>query len=460
MPIFVVTLTKLSMQIVFQILFAATLAGAIYLFAKRIKFISRNINLGKDDKPRNDRKGERWQQVLLFAFGQKKMFKRPTMAILHFVVYAGFLLINIEVLEIVIDGLFGTHRVFAPVLGSLYPILIGFFELMAVGVFVACVIFLYRRVVMKVDRFQKREMKGWPTLDANLILIFEIILVGALLLMNAIDLQLQEVGADHYAETGGFLVSQFMAPMFAGMNETLLVVIERTLWWVHILGILFFLNYVTYSKHLHIMLAFPNSYYADLEEPKGKMQNMPEIQNEVAMMMDPEAAFSDDAPPPPERFGAKDVNDLSWKNLLDAYSCTECGRCTSVCPANNTGKDLSPRKIMMDTRDRVEEVGIGIDKNGTDHQDGKSLIGDYITHEELRACTTCNACVEECPVNINPLDIILKLRRHMIMDEAQSPGEWNVMFGNVENNMAPWAFPADDRFNWAQNLELKTEKEA
>ncbi|MBI1183402.1 4Fe-4S dicluster domain-containing protein [bacterium] len=443
------------MQVVLQILFALVLLGALWLFSKRIKFIRRNILLGKDDKSRNDNSAKRWQQVALFAFGQKKMFKRMWPALLHFVVYAGFILINIEVLEIVIDGIFGTHRIFAPLLGAFYPVFISFFEILAVGVFIACIIFLWRRNVTKVQRFHKREMKGWPTLDANLILIFEIILVGALLKMNALDQVLQAKGAEHYVQTGNFLVSQSLTPLFEGWSISTLVVFERTLWWIHILGILFFLNYVTYSKHLHIMLAFPNSYYADLDTPKGTMQNMPEIQNEVAMMMNPDAAFDDNAPPPPERFGAKDVSDLSWKNLLDAYSCTECGRCTAVCPANNTGKQLSPRKIMMDTRDRVEELGAGIDKNGKDYNDGKSLIGDYISHEELRACTTCNACVEECPVNINPLDIILKLRRHMIMDEAQSPNEWNVMFGNVENNMAPWAFPADDRFNWANNLETK-----
>jgi len=434
--------------------------GALFLFTKRVKAIRRNIKLGKDDKPRNDRKGERWQQVILFALGQKKMFKRPWPAILHFAVYAGFILINIEVLEIVIDGIFGSHRIFAPVLGGFYTFLISFFEAMAVLVFLACVIFLWRRNVTKVPRFQSREMKGWPMLDGNLILIFEIILVGALVVMNAADLALQARGAEHYAQTGSFLVSGLFYGLFEGMSDSSLVAIERTLWWMHIMGIFFFLNYVTYSKHLHIMLAFPNSFYADLDEPKGKMENMPEIQSEVAMMMDPDAAFSEEAPPPPERFGAKDVTDLSWKNLLDAYSCTECGRCTSSCPANLTGKALSPRKIMMDTRDRAEELGTAKSRNGAEHQDEKSLIGDYITHEELRACTTCNACVEECPVNINPLDIILKLRRHMIMDEAQSPNEWNVMFGNVENNMAPWAFPADDRFNWADNLETKTEKEA
>lgn len=412
--------------------------------------------MGQDDHPRNDRKGERLMQMVLFALGQKKMFKRMGPALLHFVVYVGFILINLELIEIVIDGAFGTHRIFAPILGGFYTGLISFLEVLAVGVFLACVAFLWRRNVSKVKRFHKSEMKGWPMLDGNLILVFEIILVSALVLMNGTDLALQIKGAEHYVQTGGFLVSNATVGFFSSFSTDTLVIIERSLWWIHILGIFFFLNYVTYSKHLHIMLAFPNSYYADLENPKGQMENMPAIQNEVQMMMNPDAMDNmDDMPPPPDRFGAKDVTDLSWKNLLDAYSCTECGRCTSACPQNITGKLLSPRKIMMDTRDRMEELGKAKDKNDADHHDGKSLIGDYITHEELQACNTCNACVEECPVNINPLDIILKLRRHQIMDEAISPNEWNVMFGNVENNMAPWAFPADDRFNWADNIETK-----
>ena len=445
------------MQIVLQVLFAAVLGLASFLFVKRIAFIRRNILLGIDDKDRSDRKGERLRQMALFALGQKKMFKRPWPAIMHFMVYVGFVLINLEMIEIVLDGLFGTHRLIAPFLGSFYPVLIGFLELLAVGVFLACVVFLWRRNISKVKRFHKSEMKGWPALDANLILVFEIVLVVALLLMNATDLQLQKMNAAHYDPTGTFLVSGQLQSLFSGMSVASLTIVERSLWWIHILGILFFLNYVTYSKHLHIMLAFPNTYYADIDTPKGQMENMPAIQNEVALMMNPDAPMDENAPPPPERFGAKDVEDLSWKNLLDAYSCTECGRCTSSCPANLTGKALSPRKIMMDTRDRMEELGEAKDKNGADHHDGKALMGDYVTQEELMACTTCNACVEECPVNINPLDIILKLRRHQIMDEAKSPNEWNVMFGNVENNMAPWAFPADDRFNWADQLETKKE---
>lgn len=448
------------MQIVLQVLFVAVLAVAAFLFIKRVKFIRRNIFLGQKKEGKVDRKGDRIMQVVLFALGQKKMFKRPWPAILHFVVYVGFILINLELIEIILDGILGEHRILAPLLGSFYPALIGFLEVLAVGVFAACVVFLWRRNVQKVPRFQSREMKGWPMLDGNLILVFEIILVGALVTMNALDLALQSKDALAYHETGNFIVSGAMASLFDGMDVSTLVILERTLWWIHLMGILFFLNYVTYSKHLHIMLAFPNAYYADLDVPKGQMENMPEIQKEVAMMMDPDAPIDPDVPPPPERFGAKDVEDLSWKNLLDAYSCTECGRCTSACPANLTGKALSPRKIMMDTRDRVEELGKAKDEKGADHHDGKSLIADYITHEELRACTTCNACVEECPVSINPLDIILKLRRHAIMDEANSPQEWNVMFGNVENNMAPWAFPAEDRFNWAENLETKSEKDA
>lgn len=446
------------MQVMLQILFAVVLVFAAFLFYKRVSFIRRNIFLGKKQEGPVDRVGDRIKQVVLFALGQKKMFKRPWPAILHFVVYVGFILINLELIEIILDGLLGEHRILAPVLGSFYPVLIGFLELLAVGVFLACVVFLWRRNVSKVPRFHNREMKGWPMLDGNLILIFEIILVSALVLMNAVDLSLQEMGAAGYHHTGGFLVSGALSGLFSGIDVSTLAAIERTLWWVHILGILFFLNYVTYSKHLHIMLAFPNAYYADLDKPKGQMENMPEIQNEVAMALNPDAPMDADAPPPPDRFGAKDVEDLSWKNLLDAYSCTECGRCTSACPANITGKALSPRKIMMDTRDRVEELGKAKDQNGADHHDGKSLIGDHITHEELRACNTCNACVEECPVNINPLDIILKLRRHAIMDEANSPQEWNVMFGNVENNMAPWQFSPSDRFNWADNIETKDTK--
>ncbi|MCB0737757.1 MAG: (Fe-S)-binding protein [Bacteroidetes bacterium] len=444
------------MQYLVQALFLVVLGVAGFLFAKRIGFIRRNILLGQDDHPRNDRKSERFAQMALFALGQKKMFKRMGPAVLHFVVYVGFILINLELIEIVLDGALGKHRILAPVLGSFYPILISFLEVLAVGVFLACVVFLWRRNVSKVSRFHKREMKGWPMLDGNLILVFEIILVSALVLMNGADQALQFKGATHYVHTGGFLVSNYTFGFFASFDKDTLIIIERSLWWIHILGILFFLNYVTYSKHLHIMLAFPNSYYADLDKPKGQMENMPAIQKEVQMMLNPDAAGdSNDMPPPPERFGAKDVTDLSWKNLLDAYSCTECGRCTSACPQNMTGKLLSPRKIMMDTRDRVEELGKAKDKNGADHHDGKSLIGDYISSEELLACNTCNACVEECPVNINPLDIILKLRRHEIMDEAKSPNEWNVMFGNVENNMAPWQFSPDDRFKWADNIEIK-----
>jgi ferredoxin len=352
----------------------------------------------------------------------------------------------------VADGLLGKHRVLAPLLGPAYAYFIGFFEILALGVILSCVSFLWRRNVVKVNRFHKREMKGWPSLDANLILVIEIALVGSFLLMNAADLQLQSAGKEGYVPTGPFVVSSLVSPLFSGVSDSTLVAIERGLWWFHILGILFFLNYVTYSKHLHIMMAFPNTFYGDLDTAAGKMKNMPEVQAEVALMMDPEGAFSANAAPPPERFGAQDVGDLSWKNILDAYSCTECGRCTAVCPANKTGKLLSPRKIMMDTRDRAEVLGRAHDRHGPGHHDGKHLLGNYISQEELLACTTCNACVEECPVNINPLDIILQMRRHLVMDQAQAPAEWNSMFSNVENNMAPWAFPASDRFAWANNI--------
>lgn len=450
------------MQLFQQLIFLLILGLALFLFARRIVFIRKNIKLGKSDKPRNDQKGKRWRNMALFALGQKKMFKRWFPAIMHLLIYVGFILINIELIEIIADGLTSEHRIFAPFLGGFYTFMISFFELLAVGVFISCVVFLWRRNVQKIPRFHNREMKGWPMLDGNLILIFEIILVGALLFMNAADLQIQDatgIADSHYVNTGTFLISGLLQPIFSGVHHETLIFFERTLWWVHILGILFFLNYVTYSKHLHIILAFPNTWYGEPEPQRGKMDNMPEIQNEVQMMLNPDAAPDGEAPPPPDRFGARDVPDLSWKNILDAYSCTECGRCTSACPANQTGKLLSPRKIMMDVRDRAEEIGHQRDKK-KDEAGDKSLIGAYIKHEELLACTTCNACVEECPVNINPLDIIFKLRRHMIMDEAKSPSEWNVMFGNVENNMAPWQFSPEDRFKWSEGLESSKETQS
>ena len=441
------------MQLVQQILFLVLVIGASFMFYKKAKTIYRNIMLGKDFEVDGD-SSLRWKNVLLLAFGQKKMFKKMTPAVLHFFVYAGFVIINIEVLEIVLDGVFGTHRMFAPLLGSFYPILIGIFEVLALLVLVSCAIFLVRRNVLKIKRLVQGELDGWPKTDANLILCTEIILMFALLSMNAADYQLQQLGAEHYHQTGKFWVSGFLTPMFEGWSEGSLLAYERGAWWFHIIGIFAFLNYLPYSKHLHIVLAFPNAYYLPLK-PAGEMRNMQDIQNEVLYMMEPdkaptEAPVSDVEP----RFGAKDVMDLSWKNLLDAYACTECGRCTSSCPANITGKKLSPRYIMMATRDRAEDVGKILDANNNEFvADGKTLLHDYISVEELRACTSCNACVEACPVSINPLSIITELRRNLVMEESNAPQEWNMMFGNIENNMAPWKFSPDDRDQWVSDLQ-------
>ena len=413
--------------------------------------IRRNINLGKEETFGGD-SSLRWKNVLLLAFGQKKMFKRMTPAILHFFVYAGFIIINVEMLEIILDGILGTHRLFAPFLGMIYPILVGFFEILALTVLVSCVIFLVRRNILKLKRLTTGELSsGWPKTDANLILITEIVLMSLLLIMNACDYNLQQLNAEHYAQTGPLVVSQYIAPLFSGLDESSLIAVERIAWWLHIVGVLAFLNYLPYSKHLHIVLAFPNAYYAALE-PAGKMHNMKDIQNEVLYAMEPEKAPTDipaDAAMP--KFGAKDVMDLSWKSLLDAYACTECGRCTASCPANITGKKLSPRKIMMDTRDRLEEVGKNIDTNKEFVDDSKSLLHDYITTEELRACTSCNACVEACPVSINPLNIILELRRNLYMEESNVPQEWMELSNNIENNMAPWKMSPSDRDAWAHS---------
>jgi ferredoxin len=438
------------MSYIQQILFIIAAGAAIAFFTIKVKQIRRNILLGKDE-PYNDQPGIRWKNVLLLAFGQKVMFRYPLVAVMHFVIYAGFIIINVEVLEIVLDGILGTHRLFAGFLGGFYHFLINAFEWLALGVLLACVIFLCRRNILKLWRFVHRDLNGWPRSDANYILITEIVLMTLFLTMNASDTLLQQRGYDHYSEhlTGNFVISQWLHPLLSGFSDGSLVALERTCWWLHILGIFAFLNYLPWSKHLHILLAFPNAYYARLF-PKGKMRNMPAIQNEVLYAMQPELAPTEPAPPP--RFGAKDVMDLSWRNLLDAYSCTECGRCSAACPATITGKALSPRKIMMSTRDRLEDVGKNINQNKEFKDDGKTLLYNYITEEELRACTSCQACVQECPVSISPLEIILELRRSLIMEDSKAPQEWNGMFSNIENNFAPWKFSPDERDKWTETV--------
>lgn len=432
-----------------NIIFIVALLGAILWFSKNIKTINRNIKLGRD-VDRSDRKAERWKKMARIALGQSKMVTKPISGIMHVLVYVGFVIINIEVLEIIIDGIFGTHRIFAEPLGGLYDVLIGAFEILAFLVLFACVVFLIRRNVLNIKRFGFREMVGWPKTDANIILIVEVLLMIAFLSMNGADAVLQGRGVDHYVEAGAYPVSGLLSGWFSTFSTESLIAIERGMWWFHIIGILLFLNYLPYSKHFHIILSFPNVFYSKLE-PKGQFTNMEAVTKEVKMMFDPEAdPYAAPAEPegPVERFGAKDVTDLNWKQLMDAYSCTECGRCTQQCPAAQTGKLLSPRKIMMDTRDRLEEVGKNIDKNGKDHQDGKSLLGDYIKEEELWACTTCNACVEACPVSIDPLSIIMDMRRSLIMEESKAPQELTAMLTNVENNGAPWQFAQTDRANW------------
>lgn len=441
------------MQIAQQILFVLISGAAIFLFSKNARQIVRNIRLGRNEII-NDQPGRRWRNVLLLAFGQQKMFRNPLVAVLHFFVYAGFIIINIEVLEIVLDGIFGTHRLFAAPLGGFYTFLINAFETLAVLVIIACAIFLVRRNIIKLRRFISKDLDGWPRSDANYILATEIILMLLFLTLNASDTLLQSRGVEHYAAnpTGNFIFSQLLHPLLNGIGNEGLQGVERACWWLHIVGIYAFLNYLPYSKHLHIILAFPNAYFARLQ-PMGKMENMTAIQNEVLYAMQPELAPTGGDAEPPKKFGAKDIPDLSWKNILDAYSCTECGRCSAACPANITGKALSPRKIMMDTRDRADAMGKNITaNNGEFKDDGKTLLHDYITVEELRACTTCNACVQECPVSINPLDIILQLRRYLVMEESNSPQEWAAMFGNVENNFAPWKFSPDERDKWTEEM--------
>jgi heterodisulfide reductase subunit C len=428
-----------------QVIFLLVFIGFSFLFAKNFRKIIRNINLGTDID-RSSNSSERWKVMARVALGQSKMVTRPIAGFLHLLIYIGFVIINIEVIEIIIDGIFGTHRILA-FLGPFYSFIIGAFEVLAALVLIACVFFLTRRNIMRIPRFLSKEMKGWPKTDANLILVFEIVLMFAFLLMNASDSLLVAMNSAHYTVDFATPISQYFIPLISDFSESSLILVERICWWFHIIGILAFLNYLVISKHLHIILAFPNTYYSNLNA-KGKFSNMDSVTNEVKKMLDPNIdpfAATDDVAP--ERFGAKDAQDLSWIQLMNAYSCTECGRCTSECPANQTGKLLSPRKIMMDVRDRLEEVGKGIDNEGDNFNDNKSLL-DSISKEELWACTSCNACVDACPINIDPLSIIVDLRRYLVMEESAAPMELNTIFTNMENNGAPWQFSMSDRLNW------------
>ena len=438
------------MKFLDTIFFAILLIIGFGYFTINVKKLIRNIKLGKEVN-RNDNAASRWKNMAMIALGQSKMVKRPIAGFLHVIVYVGFVIINLELLEIIIDGLFGTHRVFA-FMGNFYSFLIGSFEVLAVLVLVAVLIFWTRRNVIRLKRFISSDLNGSPKKDANIILYFEVVLMSLFLLMNASDFWLQQAGVSHYIQAGSFPISHFIAPVFNGMNETAVMMLERTFWWLHIIGILCFLNYLYFSKHLHILLAFPNTYYADLN-PKGQFDNLESVTREVKLMMDPNvdpfAAQPVDENAVPSKFGASDVMDLNWVQLLNAYTCTECGRCTSACPANQTGKKLSPRKIMMDTRDRLEEVGRNIDQNkGVFIPDNISLLNDYISTEELWACTSCNACVEECPVNISPLSIIMDMRRFLVMEQSAAPQSLNAMMTNIENNGAPWQYNQMDRLNW------------
>jgi len=432
-----------------NIMFVIVLAIGIYMFAKNMGKLIRNVKLGRDID-RSDNSSERWKTVLRVAFGQSKMTKKPLAGLLHIIVYAGFIIINVELLEIIIDGVFGTHRVFLGLLGSVYPYLINAFEILALLVIVSVVIFWLRRNILKLTRFHKPEMKGWAFNDANNILYIETLLMTAFLTMNAADWNLQQLGAEHYHATGQFAVSQFIAPLLSGMSETSLIALERGMWWFHIVGILFFMNYLYWSKHLHILFAFPNTYFSKLQ-PKGELDNLEAVTNEVKLMMDPNAdpyAMPEGDVEEPGKLGASDVVDLNWVQLMNAYTCTECGRCTEACPANQTGKLLSPRNIMMKTRDRLEEVGRIIDEKGKFEDDGKSLLNDYIKPEELWACTTCNACTDACPVLIDPISIIMDLRRFLVLEQSAAPTELNMMMTNIENNGAPWQYSPADRLNW------------
>jgi heterodisulfide reductase subunit C len=436
-----------------NIVFVLIFLFAIFWFSKNVKKIYRNINLGISID-RNDNKKLRTIQMLKIAFGQSKMIDKPIVGLLHIVVYVGFLVINIELLEIIVDGALGTHRVFAPFLGSFYNFLIGFFEIFALLVIISVIVFWIRRNVINIKRFLSSEMKGWPKNDGNIILYVELILMFLFLTMNGADLWIQNNAPEfNYINAGSFPVSQYLLPIFDTFSSNTVFFIERTAWWLHIIGILCFLNYLYYSKHLHIILAFPNTYFSNLNA-KGKFSNLKSVTNEVKMMLDPSAdSYANTSNEEIPKFGASDVFDLNKFQLLNAYTCTECGRCTSECPANLTGKKLSPRKIMMDTRDRLEDVGKIIDNNdGKFISDGKELLNDYITKEELWACTSCNACTEACPIGIDPLSIIMDMRRYLVMEKSDAPSELNNMMSNIENNGAPWPFNQMDKLNWKNEI--------
>lgn len=433
------------------LIFIVLFVGGSAFFLFNAGKVRRNILLGKDIN-RKDRPAERFKVMTLVALGQKKMFAKPIPAILHLFLYAAFVITQIELIEIVVDGALGDHRIFRPSLGGFYTFMISFIEILSVLAFIGTVAFLARRNLLKVPRLVKSELNGWPKLDANFILLAEITLICFIFMMNGADEVLYSKGVSHAQNLGdnsfGFSISSHLGPLlFGGLSEHALHTIERIGWWGHLTMVLGFLNYLPYSKHFHVLLAFPNVFYSNLN-PFGQFTNLESVTNEVKAMMDPSFVPPPANPDQPMRFGAKEVTDLSWKQLLDAYSCTECGRCTASCPANITGKLLSPRKIMMSTRDRLEEVGKNIDTNGTFKDDGKSLLGSYITSEELWACTSCNACVEACPINIDPLSIITDMRRFIVMEESAAPAELNGMFANIENNGAPWQFPQADRLNW------------
>jgi len=434
-----------------SILFSLILIFSILLFIRNCRKLYRNINLGKNID-RSDKSNLRFKKMFRLAFGQSKMFDKPLVGILHFIVYVAFVLINIELLEIILDGVLGTHRVLAPVLGNFYNFLIAFFELLAIAVIVCVILFWIRRNLLKIRRFISNDLKGWPKNDANYILYIEVILMFLFLNMNATDQVLQNAGYSYYGDYGTYPISLYLVPVYENLELSSIFIIERVSWWLHILGILFFLNYLYYSKHLHILLAFPNTYFSNINSGGG-LDNLDSVYKEVKAMLDPKVDpySTNNTNQQFQKFGADDVFDLNWFQLLNSYTCTECGRCSSECPANQTGKILSPRSIMMKTRDRLEEVGKNIDKNKAFKDDGKKLLNDYITKEELWACTTCNACVESCPIGIDPLSIIIDLRRYMVMEESSAPKEINNMMNNLENNGAPWPFNQQDRLNWINN---------